>query len=151
VTNTQTQTNTETPTPTPTLTPTSGSTGDGWFFYTADNSPVTVPPQNNGDAVFITNGLSTYNPNYNGGSFSIFFNNNNSAGTSYVSQFSGLDTTGGTINISQGSNVAIYSGTAANYQTGINWLEFVFTNVSQIIQVASTPFVSGTSINVVVS
>lgn len=148
VTNTQTPTNTETPTPTPT--PTSGATGDGWFFYTADNE-APGPPSSNGNTVFILNGLTTYNPNYIGGSFSMYFNNNDSAGTSYASQFSGLDTTGGTITISQGSSVAIYSGTSTNYLTGINWLQFNLSNVAQIIQEASTPFVSGTSINVVVS
>ena len=141
-----------TPTPTPTVTvtptptPTSAGAGDGWFFYTSDNGTATAP-ENNGNALFMVNGLSTYNPNYIGGSFSIFFNNNNSAGTSYVSQFSGLDTTGGTITISQGSSAAIYSGTSADYQTGGNWIQFNLTNASQIIQEASTPFVSGTTIS----
>ena len=151
---TQTPTNTETTTPTPTLTQTPTPTptigGDGWFFYTADNE-APGPPSSNGNTVFILNGLTTYNPNYIGGSFSMYFNNNDSAGTSYASQFSGLDTTGGTITISQGSSVAIYSGTSTNYLTGINWLQFNLSNVAQIIQEASTPFVSGTSINVVVS
>ena len=149
VTPSTTPTNTPTPTPTstPTPTPTSAGAGDGWFFYTSDNGAVMTAPSNNGDVVFIINGLSTYNPNYIGGSFNIFFNNNNSAGTSYVSQFSGLDTTGGTITISQGSSAAIYSGTSANYQTGVNWLQFNLTNASQIIQEASTPFVSGTTIS----
>jgi hypothetical protein len=148
-----------TPTPTatsvtPTPTPTSGSTGVGWFFYSPDNQPVLDPPSNNGDTTFINSGdgNGTYNPNYTGGTLSLYFNNNNSAGTSYASQFSTLDTAGGTITISQGSNTVIYSGTSTDYQSAGG--SFIFLNVTrsaQMIQSASTPFVSGTSINVVVS
>jgi len=147
-----------TPTPTatsvtPTPTPTSGATGDGWFFYSPDNSPVLEPPANNGNTTFINSGSGngTYNPNYSGGTLALYFNNNNSAGTSYASQFSTLDTDGGTMTISQGSSTAIYSGTSTDYQSAGT---FIFLNVSrsaQMIQSASTPFVSGTSINVVVS
>ena len=147
-----------TPTPTatsvtPTPTPTSGSTGVGWFFYSPDNQPVLAAPANNGNTTFINTGggNGTYNPNYTGGTLNLYFNNNNSAGTSYASQFSTLDTAGGTITISQGSSTAIYSGTSTDYQSSGT---FIFLNVNrsaQMIQSASTPFVSGTSINVVVS
>jgi hypothetical protein len=146
VTTTLTPTNTSTPTPTPT----SGSTGVGWFFYYANNGPVVSPPTNNGNTAFIT-GNGTYNPNYTGGTLSIFFNNNDSAGTSYASQFSGLDTTGGTITISQGSSVAIYSGTSAEYNLSGTYLQLQVTRSTQMIQSASTAFVSGTAINVVVN
>lgn len=146
-----------TPTPTatsvtPTPTPTSGTTGDGWFFYYADNNPVVSPPANNGNTAFIPGaGLGTYNPNYTGGTLSLYFNNNNSAGTSYASQFSTLDTAGGTITISQGSSIAIYSGTSTDYQSSGTYLNLNVNRSAQMIQSASTPFVSGTSINVVVS
>ena len=146
-----------TPTPTstsvtPTPTPTSGSTGVGWFFYSPNNAVVDRPPSNNGDTTFIPGGgLGTYNPNYTGGTLSLFFNKNNSAGTSFDSQFSGLDTSGGTITISQGSSVAIYSGTATNYNLPPTYLQLIVNSSAQMIQSASTPFVSGTSINVVVS
>jgi hypothetical protein len=146
-----------TPTPTatsvtPTPTPTSGSTGVGWFFYSPDNTIVSAPPINNGNTTFIpTGGIGTYNPNYTGGTLSLFFNKNNSAGTSYESQFSGLDTSGGTITISQGSSVAIYSGTSTDYNLAPTYLQLLVNNSVQMIQSASTPFVSGTSINVVVS
>jgi hypothetical protein len=144
-----------TPTPTatsvtPTPTPTSGSTGVGWFFYYANNGPVANPPSNNGDTAFITSN-GTYNPNYTGGTLALYFNNNNSTGTSYASQFSGLDTSGGTITISQGSSIAIYSGTSTDYNLPGNFLQLFVTRSAQMIQSASTPFVSGTSINVVVS
>jgi outer membrane biosynthesis protein TonB len=137
------------PDPTPTPTPTSGYTSDGWLFYSPDNEPVLEPPSNNGNIVFIdqATGNGTYNPNYIGGLFSLYFNENSSDGTSYVSQFSGLDTLGGTITINQGSSTAIYSGTSGDFQSsGI----FTFLEVNrpeQMIQSASTPFVSGTTIN----
>ena len=146
-----------TPTPTatsvtPTPTPTSGSTGEGWFFYYENNGPVVSPPSNNGNTAFIPGGgLGTYNPNYTGGTFNIYFNNNNSDGTSYVSQFTTLDNSGGTITISQGSSTAIYSGTSSQYFIPGNFLQLIVNDSAQMIQSASTPFVSGTSINVVVS
>lgn len=146
-----------TPTPTatsvtPTPTPTSGSSGPGWFFYSPNNSPVASPPSSNGNTAFITNsGIGLYNPNYTGGTFNLYFNNNNSVGTSYAAQFTTLDTAGGTITLSQGSSTVIYSGTASEY---INTGTFTYLNVTrpeQMVQSAATPFVSGTSINLVVS
>ena len=149
-TNTPTNTPTPTETPTPTPTPASGETGDGWFFYTPEG-PIAGPPAANGNTLFIGSALSTFNPNYTGGTFELFFNNNTSSGTSYSSQFLGLDTTGGTMTISQGSNTVIYSGTPANYTSGANWIKLNVTGLTQMIQSASTAFVSGTTINVVVS
>jgi outer membrane biosynthesis protein TonB len=148
-----TPTPTETPTPTPT--PTSGATPVGtWFFYSPDNQQVLNPPQNNGNTTFTYGtapAIGTYNPNYTGGTFNIYFNNNSSEGISYSSQFSGLNTTGGTITISQGGSFAIYSGTSGNYNAGPNWINLNVTGSTQMIQSASTSFVSGSTINVVVS
>jgi hypothetical protein len=146
-----------TPTPTstsvtPTPTPTSGYTSDGWLFYYENNGPVLTPPDNNGNTAFIPGaGLGTYNPNYTGGTLAIYFNNNNNVGTSYSSQFSTLDTAGGTITISQGSSTAIYSGTSTDYQSSGTYINLNVTRPEQMIQSASTSFVSGTTINVVVS
>jgi hypothetical protein len=155
---TPTVTATVTPTPTatsvtPTPTPTPGYISDGWLFYSPNNSPVLGPPNSNGNTTFIDtiSGIGTYNPNYTGGTFNIYFNNNTTNGTSYASQFSTLDTSGGTITISQGSSTAIYSGSPANYQSVSSFLILSVNNSAQMIQSASTPFVSGTSINVVVS
>ena len=155
-TNTETPTGTpsvtETPTETPTPTPTSGATSDGWLFYYENNGPVVNPPTNNGNTVFIpTGGLGTYNPNYTGGTLAIYFNNNNNVGTSYASQFSTLDTAGGTITISQGSSTAIYSGTSTDYQSSGTFINLNVTGSTQMIQAASAPFVSGTTINVTTS
>jgi hypothetical protein len=150
---TPTPTVTETPTNTPTPTPTSGATPVGtWFFYSPDNVPPAAP-ENNGNALFTYGtapAIGTYNPNYTGGTYNIYFNNNSSEGISYLSQFSGLNTTGGTITISQGGSVAIYSGTSGNYNAGPNWINLNVTNPAQMIQSAPTSFVFGIPINVVV-
>ena len=137
---------------TPTPTPTSGATTDGWLFYYPEG-PLTVgPPSNDGNIIFVgISGLALYNPNYTGTTLNLYFNNNNNVGTSFASQFSGLDTSGGTITMSQGSNTAIYSGTSSEYTTTGNFLNLGVTRSAQMIQSASTPFVSGTTINVVVS
>ena len=150
---TNTPTNTETPTntPTPTPTPTSGYTSGGWLFYTPEGA-IQGPPSSSGNTIFVgSDGFSTFNPNYTGGTFNIYFNQDNTAGTSYLTQFQGLDNSGGTLTISQGSSTAIYSGTSTDYNIITNYLGLSVTGSTQMIQSASTPFVSGTSINVVVS
>jgi len=68
-----------------------------------------------------------------------------------LSEFTTLDTVGGTITISQGSSTVIYSGTSSDYQATASLIRLNVTNSAQMIQSASTQFVSGTSINVVVS
>ena len=154
---TQTPTPTETPTPTgtpsststPTPTPTSGG---GWFFFFANGATVTRAPNNNGETVFYDGlGNSVYNPNYTSGILRLSFNNINTAGTSYASQFSTLNNSGGTITISQGSSTVIYSGTSTDYVGNASLIRLDVTSSAQMIQSASTPFVSGTTINVVVS
>jgi hypothetical protein len=155
VTNTQTPTGTAavTPTTTTTGTPTPTPTpGGGWFFIFANGATVTRAPNNSGETAFYNGlGKAVYNPNYTGGTLNLSFNNINTAGTSYASQFSTLDTAGGTITINQGSSTAIYSGTSADYIGTASLVRLVVTSAAQMIQSASTQFVSGTSINVVVS
>jgi hypothetical protein len=145
-----------TPTPTatsvtPTPTPTSGYTSDGWLFYSPDNQPVLSPPSNNGNTTFIYGSTGTYNPNYTGGTFNLYFNTGTTIGTSYLSQFSTLNDSGGSITISQGSSVAIYSGNSLNYQINSGFLVLSVSDSAQMIQSASTAFVSGVTINVVVN
>jgi hypothetical protein len=79
----------------------------------------------------------------------LYFNNNTTNGTSYLTQFTELGTSGGTITISQGSSVAIYSGTSGQYSIGATFSNLFVTSPSQMIQSASTPFVSGVTINLV--
>jgi hypothetical protein len=148
-----------TPTPTatsvtPTPTPTSGYTGDGWLFYSPEG-PVSVgPPDNNGNSIFVIQSgtISTYNPNYTGATLQIYFNSGTTLGTSYLTQFQGLDISGGTLTASQGSNAVIYSGNSSEYVVSPSgFLQLTLNRTEQMVQSASTPFVSGTTINVVVS
>jgi hypothetical protein len=148
-----------TPTPTatsvtPTPTPTSGYTGDGWLFY-APEGPVSVgPPDNNGNSIFLIQSTTTvtYNPNYTGATLNIFFNSGTTLGTSYLTQFQNLDANGGTLTASQGSNTVIYSGNSSEYVVSpTGFLQLTLNRTAQMVQSASTPFVSGTTINVVVS
>jgi hypothetical protein len=161
-TNTITPTNTPTPTvstsvvasptPTPTTTTTPTPTpGGGWFFYDADGAPVSKTPNMNGNTSFNLAGITVYNPNYISGTLRLIFYNINLGGTSYASQFSTLNTAGGTITISQGSSTVIYSGTSADYVGTASVIRLDVSRSAQMIQAASTPFVSGISINVVTS
>jgi hypothetical protein len=159
VTNTQTPTpsvtNTVTPTSTltPTPTPTSGGGGDGWLFY-GPEGPLTVgPPQNNGNAIFRIPSVNivTYNPNYTGTTTEIYFNTGTTLGTSYLTQFQNLAISGGTLTASQGSNTVTYTGTTGQYSIGPGFLLLQLASSAQMVQSASTPFVSGITINVVVN
>ena len=149
-----TSTPTETPTPTPT--PTSGYTNDGWLFYLPEGPVLSEPPPiNNGNTIFYyePGTISTYNPNYTGDTFNIYFNTGTTLGTSYLIEFQNLVNSGGTITITQGSNSVIYSGTSSQYQIasdvtgGFFYLQVV--GLSQMVQSASTPFVSGTTITLI--
>jgi hypothetical protein len=148
-----------TPTPTatsvtPTPTPTSGYTGDGWSFY-APEGPITVgPPDNNGNSIFLIQSTTTvtYNPNYTGATLNVYFNSGTTNGTSYLTQFQNLDANGGTLTASQGSNTVIYSGNSSEYVVSpTGFLQLTLNRTAQMVQSASTPFVSGTTINVTVN
>jgi hypothetical protein len=151
---TTTPTNTETPTPTVTPTPTSGYTGDGWLFY-APEGPITVgPPDSNGNSIFVIQSTTTvtYNPNYTGATLNIYFNTGTTNGTSYLTQFQNLDDNGGTLTASQGSNAVIYSGNSSEYVVSpTGFLQLTLNRTAQMVQSASTSFVSGTTINLVIS
>jgi hypothetical protein len=103
------------PTPTPTPTSTSGGSGVGtWYFYSDAGMMNAGPPSGNGNVLMWdqTTGMETFDPNYvSGHTFQIYFAPNDSTGTSYVTQFSGL-TTGGTITLSQNGDTATYVGAA---------------------------------------
>jgi hypothetical protein len=97
--------------------------------------------------------IVTYNPNYTGGTFELYFNTGTTLETSYLTEFQGLDISGGTLTISQGSETVIYSGNSSQYNvvSPDGFLVLQVSNVSQMVQSASTAFVSGTTINVVVN
>jgi hypothetical protein len=100
------------PTPTPTPTPTNSGVGS-WYFYSDEGNINTGPPISNGNAIFTIQGdpiVETFNPNKVSGVTYLYFNVNDSVGTNYTTQFSGL-TTGGTITLSQNGDTATYTST----------------------------------------
>lgn len=149
---TETPTGTPTGTPsavTPTPTPTSGATGDGWLFYYAAGASAGAPSAN-GNALFMNGSNSTYNPNV---ITELYFNVNTTNGTSYLTEFQGLDTSGGTITLSQGSNTVVLSGDSTEFFYGLggSWLNLIVSNPAQYIQYASGAFSSGVTINLSVN
>ena len=135
-----------------------GATGAGWYFYYAQGAiGATPPPINNGDAIFFYNtaGTITYNPNYSGiGSFQILFNENQADGTSSLSAFNTLVSSGGTVAMSQGSNTAIYSGGVGIYfvqNFGSANALVINAQAATLVQAASAPFTSGTPITLTIS
>ena len=131
------------PTPTPTAT---SSGGAGWNFYEPAGNSLTNPPLSNGQALFYTTPppVSTLNPN-NTGSTNLMFYKNDSAGTSYQTQFQNLQSNGGTISVTQNGQTATYTGTpgAFNYDNGGGFL--IFSATLQTATVAS-PFTYGDTI-----
>jgi hypothetical protein len=85
----------------------------------------------------------------------LYFNTGTTLGTSYLIEFQNLVNSGGTITVTQGSNSVIYSGTSSQYEISSNVTGgFFYLQVvgpSQMVQSASTPFVSGTTITLVVN
>jgi len=135
-----------------------GAAGAGWeFYYTEGPIGSTPPPVNNGEAIFFYNTAQTitYNPNYSGiGSFQILFNENQADGTSSLSAFNALASSGGTVAMSQGSNTAIYSGIAAVYfvqNFGAANALVINASAATLVQASSAPFTSGTPITLTIS
>jgi hypothetical protein len=95
-------------TPTPTPTPTLGYRGPGWNFYYSSEGTLNVgPPVANGNAIFInSSNQEVFDPNFSNGTQRLFFDNKDNNGTDYSTQFSNLQTNGGTITVTQGSNSA---------------------------------------------
>ena len=135
-----------------------GATGSGWqFYYNEGAIGGTPPPLNNGEIIFFYNTAQTitYNPNYSGiGSFQILINENQSDGSSSLSAFNTLVSSGGTVALSQGSNTAIYSGGVGVYFVqnfgGSNAL-IINAQAATLVQPASTTFTSGTPITLSIS
>ncbi len=104
------------PTPTPTPTSTSGG-GGGWNFYETSGTVIQNPPTSNGEILIYGGGppTSTYNPNNGGGGSYILIYKYDSSGTDYTTQFTNLQTNGGTINITQNGNTATYEGVSGEF------------------------------------
>ena len=145
------------PTPTPTPTSTNGGSGVGsWYFYSDAGMMNAGPPSGNGNVLMWdqTTGMETFNPNYvSGHTFQIYFAPNDSTGTSYVTQFSGL-TSGGTITISQNGDTATYVGGAGSMTLagppGNQFFVMNFTGGAGVTQTktSNAPFVYGDPISI---
>ena len=139
-------------TPGPTGTPAPTSSGAGWNFYDTAGTVITNPPLSDGQILMYTNAggppTSTYNPN-NGGAQYILIYKKNSAGTDYTTQFTNLQTNGGTINITQNGNTATYVG-----GSGVFYLDpggfLIIPTAVQTATVAS-PFTYGDTITLTFS
>ena len=137
---------------TTTTTTSSGSTGQ-WEFYYSTEGPITVgPPIDNGNTIILDNGNQTFNPNYTGGALNLFFNVNDSLGNGYSDEFTQLDSSGGTITISQNGNTAVYTATGLDYyfDTG-QYLRLSISDFNiQTVQ-SPQPFVYGVPITLTIS
>lgn len=92
-----------------------GGSGSGsWYFYETSGTVISNPPLSNGEILMYTNAggppVSTYDPNNGTGAQFILFYKYDSTGTDYTTQFTNLQTNGGTINITQNGNTATYVG-----------------------------------------
>jgi hypothetical protein len=150
-TSTPTATPVPTSTPTATPTPTATSGGAGWNFYETSGTVITNPPTSNGEILIYGGGppTSTYNPNNGGGGSYILIYKNDSAGTDYTTQFTNLETNGGTINITQNGNTATYVGVSGAFMLDpVGYL--VVPTAIQTVTVAS-PFTFADSITITIS
>ena len=93
-----------------------GATGSGsWYFYATEGDlGVNGPPTTDGQAIFTDNlpagGTNvTFNPNKSGGVNFLNFNLQDSAGTDYTTQFTNLQTNGGTVSVIQNGIIATYT------------------------------------------
>ena len=96
-----------------------GGSGTGsWYFYSDEGTINANPPVLDGNAVFTINTgspiLETFNPNKADGVTYLHFNVKDSNGTDYLSQFSALTGSGGTISIWQAGQKATYRTTTPN-------------------------------------
>ena len=94
----------------------SGGGGGGnlgeWYFFSDEGNINAGPPIGNGNAIFTISGspvVETYNPNGTSGTTYLAFSVTNAAGTSRLTEFSQLQTSGGTINVTQNGQTATYT------------------------------------------
>ena len=133
-----------------------GGTGLGdWYFYSDEGNINTGPPIGNGNAIFTISGapvVETYNPNGISGTTYLAFSVYNDAGISRLTEFTQLQTSGGTINITQNGQTATYTSNGAGPffidNQGGQFLVF-----PAAIQTATTanPFVYGDPITISIS
>jgi hypothetical protein len=131
-----------------------GGAGSWYFYYSEGATP--PPPTSDGNALFVLQSppnTGTYNPNKSDGAYQIYFNLTDSAGTDYTAQFTALAANGGTLTMTQGSNVARYTSVIP----GTFFVEssggFFIMQTGPATQTLSSasPFVSGSPITLTFS
>jgi hypothetical protein len=83
-----------------------------WFFYSDEGNINAGPPENNGNAIFITEGtpnIETFNPNASSGTDYIYFNPLDATGADYFNDFQQLVDAGGTLTLNQNGDTAIFN------------------------------------------
>ena len=138
---------------------TGGATGAGWYFYAPEGPLVDGPPFAAGQAIFTDNlpagGTDvTFNPNKSGGVNFLNFNVKDVDAVDYTTQFTNLQTNGGTVSVTQNGDTATYvltAGMAFIQVSGGN--SFVAINAAAATQTvnASGSFVSGSPITIAFS
>jgi hypothetical protein len=131
-----------------------GGGGAGWLFYSDEGTMNAGPPEADGNALFLAidnqNNITTetYNPNKSSGTDEIYFNLSDSTGTDYTTQFTTLQTSGGTISITQGANTATYTSTVpGTFFVDTNFGFFLMqTGPATQTVTSDSPFVSGVPI-----
>jgi hypothetical protein len=137
----------------PAPTPPGGS--GSWYFYSDEGTLNAPPPVADGNSIFIIDGtprVETYNPNKSSGTNEIYFNLSDSAGVDYTTQFNAL-VTGGTLTITQGSNVARYTSLISGtfFVDSINGFFILQTGPATQTLSSASPFVSGSPITLTFS
>lgn len=129
-----------------------GAGGSGsWYFYSDAGQLNAPPPIQDGNAIFLirdnqTNILTeTFNPNKSNGTDEIYLNFSDSTGTDYSSQFTTLQTNGGTITLTQGTNTVTYTSTTPGVFIADSQAGFFFIQTGQATQTvtSASPFVYG--------
>ena len=139
-----------------------GGVGLGeWYFYSDEGPFNATPPIGNGNAIFTISGspvVETYNPNGTSGTTYLAFSVNNFAGTSRLTQFTQLQTSGGTINVTQNGQTATFTSNVGGIfhietQGGGQFLLIPTANGGTWVQTATTasPFVFGDPITITIS
>ena len=140
-----------------------GGVGLGeWYFYSDEGPFNATSPIGNGNALFMISsgesGVETYNPNGTSGTTYLAFNVNNSAGTSRLTQFTQLQTSGGIINVTQNGQTATFTSNVGGiFQIGEDggqyFLVIPTANGGTWVQTAITasPFVFGDPITITIS
>jgi hypothetical protein len=123
-----------------------GTSSPGWLFYSGEGSLDANPPLNIGNAIFvITSSVETFDPNKVNGK-ALYFNRYDSNGVDYATQFTSLQTNGGTLSITQNGNTATYTTANPNMFVFNNTSNgFLLVNTGMLTQTAAVinPFVYG--------